>query len=168
MIHTPHDKNHLSLWMCVYVCVSVWTQASEVPLVMHSEICPVAARLNSCSLSSKALAHLLLPFLSRCIFLFLSVSLFAFFISNLVLFVGSCSCPSIDSIKESTWTTPLRPLYVIQTSKHNSFSSLPVIHLFPASMERFPFIVCFHLMYIIELFFFFILRFCLKTSEVWV
>lgn len=33
-----HGMNHIPSWMCL--CVSVCTRAFEVPLVMHSEICP--------------------------------------------------------------------------------------------------------------------------------
>lgn len=38
------------------VCVSVCTQALEVPLVMHSEICPAAVPLSSCSLLKGSLS----------------------------------------------------------------------------------------------------------------
>lgn len=42
--------------VCVCLCVSVCTQALEVPLVMLSEICPAAVPLNSCSLLKGSLS----------------------------------------------------------------------------------------------------------------
>lgn len=42
--------------VCVCFCVRVCTQASEVPLVMHSEICPAAVPPNSCSLLKGSLS----------------------------------------------------------------------------------------------------------------
>lgn len=64
-IHKTHMHVHVYIMVqiishlgcvCVCVCVSVCTQASEVPLVMHSEICPAAVSLNSCSLHKGSLS----------------------------------------------------------------------------------------------------------------
>ena len=46
----------LCAWLCVCFYVRVCTQASEVPLVMHSEICPAAVPPNSCSLLKGSLS----------------------------------------------------------------------------------------------------------------
>lgn len=124
-MYTSWCKSSLILGVCVCVCASVYVpRPRRCPL---SCILKFALRLFhwTAALSTKALSHLLLPFLSRPISLFLSVSLFSPQISFDV--IRRFMLMYFQLFYKGTYmdlhqATPFRPHYTIQTFTHSTFS----------------------------------------------
>lgn len=118
---------------------------------MHSEICPAAVSLNSCSLSSKAVSSLLLPFLpdpSLCFcFPFFSLHnsfsaarrfmLCCFIMESTWTCTCTCNNTSPTSLHHANLHTISRlPLLVCPHGEISQYAMFSFLHLFPRSVYK--------------------------------